>query len=54
MNFENESWSQHLPDKSLSVCQDNLNELELSKIKLEPNSYYIVEYTEGAEDSEVF
>ena len=27
--------------------QDNLNELELSKIKLEPNSYYIVEYTEG-------
>lgn len=26
MNFENESWSQHLPDKSLAVCQDNLNE----------------------------
>lgn len=27
--------------------QDDLNNLELTKVKLEPNSYYIVEYTDG-------
>lgn len=28
--------------------QDDLNKLELSKVKLEANSYYIVEYTDGS------